>query len=137
MVLAIWSLGTSKRRWLYNQAITLPLASTIFETCGTSPSTSWAAPLATTSEARLDSSPKPPTTGNINPATTTLASRQHQASLMIVTVRGGGVGVRSGGRSGMSYRVTRAFAPQEMATSDGRLPVAGEPITCACVNFAS
>ena len=62
----------------------LPLASTIVDTAGTSPSTSWAEPLATTSEARLDISPKPPTTGNISAAATTLANRQHQASLMIV-----------------------------------------------------
>jgi hypothetical protein len=32
IALAIWSLGTSNRRCEYNQAITLPLASTIVET---------------------------------------------------------------------------------------------------------
>ena len=71
----------------------------IVDTCGTSPSTSWADPLATTSEARLDSNPNPPTTGNISPATTTLASRQHQASLITVTVMGGLVGGCSGMRT--------------------------------------
>ena len=64
--------------------MTLPLASTIVDTAGTSPSTSAAEPLATTSEARLDIRPNPPTTGNISAAATTLASKQHQASLMTV-----------------------------------------------------
>ena len=104
IVLAIWSLGTSNRRCEYSHAMTLPLASTIVETPGTSPSTSWAEPLATTSDARFDISPNPPTTGNISPAATTLANRQHHASLMTVTVAGG----RFGGRSGMPYRVTRS-----------------------------
>ena len=94
MVLAIWSLGTSNRRCEYSHAMTLPLASTIVDTAGTSPSTSAAEPLATTSEARLDIRPNPPTTGNISAAATTLASKQHQASLM--TVAGWSVG-----RSGM------------------------------------
>src|SRR6185369_2283464 len=88
--------------------MTLPLASTMVDTCGTSPSTSAAEPLATTSEARLDSNPNPPTTGNISPATTTLANKQHQASLMTVTVVGGAVG----GCSGMTYRLTRGMTPQ-------------------------
>ncbi len=66
---------------------------------GTSPSTSWAEPLATTSEARFDSSPNPPTTGNISAAATTLANRQHHASLMTVTVVGGRVGGCSGMRT--------------------------------------
>src|SRR5215510_2412030 len=101
MVFAIWSAGTSNRRCEYSHARTFPLASTIVETCGTSPSTSCAEPLATTSEARLDNSPTPPTTGNINAATTTLANRQHQASLITVTVRGGSVGGWVGGCSGM------------------------------------
>ena len=79
--------------------MTLPLASTIVETCGTSPSTNWAEPLATTSEARLDTSPNPPTTGNISPAATTLANKQHHASLMTVTVVGGRVGGCSGMRT--------------------------------------
>ena len=95
MVLAIWSLGTSNRRWLYSHAIVLPLASTIVDTAGTSPSTSWAEPLATTSEARLDSRPKPPTRGNISAAAITLANKMHQASLMTVTAVGGGVDGRS------------------------------------------
>src|SRR5215217_456857 len=82
--------------------MTLPLASTIVDTCGTSPSTSWAEPFATTSEARFDIRPKPPTTGNIRAAATTLARRQHHASLMTVTAVGG----RVGGCSGMVYRVT-------------------------------
>ncbi len=99
MVSAIWSLGTSNRRCEYSHAMTLPLASTIVDTCGTSPSTNCAEPLATTSEARLDISPKPPTTGNISPAATTLASRQHHASLMTVTVVGGRVGGCSGMRT--------------------------------------
>src|SRR6185312_7803275 len=98
MVLAIWSLATSNRRWEYSQAITLPLESTIVDTAGTSPSTSAAEPLATTSEARLDISPKPPTTGNISAAARTLANRQHQASFITVTA--------VGGRSGMPNRVT-------------------------------
>ena len=93
MVLAICSLGTSNRRCEYSQAIELPLASTIVDTAGTSPSTSWAEPLATTSEARLDIRPNPPTTGNISAAATTLANKQHQASLMTV--------VAVEGRSGM------------------------------------
>src|SRR6476620_1129459 len=95
IVSAILSLGTSNRRCEYSQASGLPRASTIVDTAGTSPSTSWADPLATTSEARLDINPKPPTTGNIRPAATTLASNMHQASLMSVTAagarRGGGV----------------------------------------------
>ena len=99
MVLAIWSLGTSNRRCEYSHAMTLPLASTIVDTCGTSPSTSCAEPLATTSEARLDISPNPPTTGNISPAATTLANKQHHASLMTVTVVGGRVGGCSGMRT--------------------------------------
>ena len=57
MVLAILSLGTSKRRWEYSQAMVLPFASTIVDTAGTSPSRSCAEPLATTSEARLEISP--------------------------------------------------------------------------------
>ena len=89
MVLAIWSLGTSNRRCEYSHAMTLPLASTIVETCGTSPSTSWAEPLATTSEARLDTRPKPPDHGKHQRRGTTLANRQHQASLMTVTAVGG------------------------------------------------
>src|SRR6202171_418841 len=93
MVFAIWSLGTSNRRCEYNQAIVLPLASTIVDTAGTSPSTSCADPLATTSEARLDIRPKPPTAGNISAAATTLANRQHHASLMIVTAVGGRSGI--------------------------------------------
>src|SRR3954447_13812902 len=88
--------------------MTLPFASTIVDTCGTSPSTSCAEPLATTSEARLDSNPIPPTNGNISPATTTLASRQHQASLITVTAVGGLVG----GCSGMTYRLTRGMGRQ-------------------------
>ncbi len=84
---------------MYSHAIELPLASTIVDTWGTSPSTSCAEPLATTSEARLDISPMPPTTGNISAAATTLASRQHQASLMTVTDVGGEVGGCSGMRT--------------------------------------
>src|SRR6478735_1951612 len=103
MALAIWSVGTSERRWVYSQAIGLPRASVIVETAGMSPSTNWADPLATTSEARLDIRPIPPTTGNINPAAMTAASRQHHISLMTVTATGG----RVGGCSGMSYRVAR------------------------------
>ena len=99
MVLAIWSLATSNRRWEYSHAMTLPLASTIVDTCGTSPSTNWADPLATTSEARFETRPNPPTTGNINAARTTLANRQHQASLMTVTAGGGGGGGLSGMRT--------------------------------------
>src|SRR5271167_4476967 len=59
IVFAILSVGTSKRRCEYSHAITLPFASTIVDTAGTSPSRSWADPLATTSEARLDISPTP------------------------------------------------------------------------------
>ncbi len=99
MVSAILSLGTSKRRWEYSQAMVLPLASTIVETAGMSPSRSWADPLATMSEARLDIRPTPPTTGNSSAATITLANRQHQASLMIVEP--------AGGRSDMGYSVLR------------------------------
>ncbi len=40
IVLAILSLGTSNRRCEYSQAMVLPLASTIVETAGTSPSSS-------------------------------------------------------------------------------------------------
>ena len=71
MVSAIWSLGTSNRRCEYSQAIALPRASTIVDTAGTSPSTSCAEPLATTSDARLDIRPMPPTTGNISAAVST------------------------------------------------------------------
>src|SRR5690348_5258570 len=77
--------------------MTLPRASTIVVTPGISPSTSCDDPLATTSEARLDTSPRPPTTGNISAAVSTLASRQHQASLISETA--------TGGRSDMVYRV--------------------------------
>src|SRR5208337_5287926 len=69
------------RRWEYNQAIGFPAASSIVETCGTSPSRTCAVPLATTSEARLNDSPIPPATGNTNAAATTPANRQHPASL--------------------------------------------------------
>ncbi len=114
MVSAISSVGTSNRRCEYSQAMGLPSASTIVDTAGTSPSTSCAEPLATTSEARLDTRPTPPTTGNISAAATTLASRQHHASLM-TTVAGG----RFGGGSGMPYRVTRS--PVELPAA-ARLP---------------
>src|SRR6478609_850225 len=100
IVLAILSLGTSNRRCEYSHAMTLPLESTIVDTAGTSPSTSCADPLATTSDARLDIRPIPPITGNSNAATITAASRQHHASLMTVTA--------TGERSDMSYRVTTA-----------------------------
>src|SRR5829696_1774957 len=59
--------------------------STIVDTCGTSPSMSCAEPLATTSAARLDISPMPPTNGNINPANTTPASKQQTANRLTVT----------------------------------------------------
>src|SRR6476659_9474731 len=100
IVSAIWSLGTSNRRCEYSHAMTLPLESTIVDTAGTSPSTSCADPLATTSDARLDIRPIPPITGNSNAATITAARRQHHASLMTVTA--------TGERSDMSYRVTTA-----------------------------
>jgi hypothetical protein len=51
--------------------------------------------LATTSEARFDTKPKPPTTGNISAAATTLANKQHHASLMTVTAVGGRSGMRT------------------------------------------
>ncbi|BBX75841.1 hypothetical protein MSHI_37470 [Mycobacterium shinjukuense] len=53
--------------------------------------------MATTSEARLDISPRPPANGNINAVATTLASRQHPASFTIV--------ITAGGRSGMGTTV--------------------------------
>ena len=99
IVSAILSLGTSKRRWEYSQAMVLPLESTIVETAGMSPSRSCADPLATMSEARLDIRPTPPATGNSSAATITLANRQHQASLMIEEL--------AGGRSNMGYSVLR------------------------------
>ena len=77
----------------------LPLESTIVVTAGMSPSSSWDDPLATMSEARLDISPAPPTTGNSSAATMTLANRQHQASLMIEGP--------AGGRSDMAFSVPR------------------------------
>jgi hypothetical protein len=40
IVLAIFSVGTSNRRCEYSQAMVLPLASTIVDTAGTSPSSS-------------------------------------------------------------------------------------------------
>src|ERR1700733_1802421 len=89
MVLAILSLGTSNRRCEYNQAMVLPFASTIVVTAGTSPSRSCADALPTTSEARLDTSPMPPATGNSRAATMILASRQHPASLAMVTAVAG------------------------------------------------
>ena len=100
MVLAILSLGTSKRRCEYSHAITLPFVSTIVDTAGTCPSMSWAEPLATTSEARLDISPRPPANGNIRAVATTLASRQHPASLRTVRT--------AGGRSAMRTTLTAA-----------------------------
>ncbi len=105
IVLAILSLGTSKRRWVYSQAMGAPLMSTIVDTAGTSPSTSWAEPLATTSDARLDSRPKPPAMGNISAAAITAVNRTHQANLITVTVIGGG-GV---GRSDMGNRVATSL----------------------------
>jgi hypothetical protein len=103
MVLAILSVGTSNRRCEYSHAITLPFASTIVDTAGTCPSRSWAEPLATTSDARLDISPTPPATGNISAVATTLASTQHPASLRIVRA--------TGGRSGMRTRVAAPGHP--------------------------
>ena len=47
----------------------------------------------------MDIRPTPPTTGNISAATMTLASRQHQASLMIEEL--------AGGRSDMAFSVPR------------------------------
>src|ERR1700760_566451 len=91
MVLAIWSVGTSNRRWEYSQAIRFPAASTIVETCGTSPSRICADSSATTSNARLNNSPTPPAIGNINAAATSPANRQHPASLVTAAE----VGVRS------------------------------------------
>src|ERR1700712_2528306 len=82
-----------------------PLTSTIVDTAGTSPSTSWAEPLATTADARLDSRPKPPAMGNMIAAAITAAKRMHQANLMTVTVIGG-VGV---GRSDMGNRVATSL----------------------------
>src|SRR6185437_2563425 len=67
----------------------LPLASTIVVTAGTSPSRSCADALPTTSEARLETRPIPPARGNSNAATMTLASRQHPASLAMVTAVAG------------------------------------------------
>ncbi len=59
------------------------------------------------SDARLDISPRPPTTGKSSAATITLASRQDQASLMIVgTV---------GGRSDMGYSVLSAVRRLSLA----------------------
>src|SRR6201985_1343767 len=91
IVLAIWSVGTSNRRWEYSQAIRFPGASTIVETCGTSPSRICADSSATTSNARLNNSPTPPATGNINAAASSAANRQHPASLLTVAE----VGARS------------------------------------------
>src|SRR2546429_2374323 len=71
----------------------LPFVSTIVVTAGTSPSSSCAEPLATTSEARLDASPIPPTSGNSSAATTTLANAQHPASLATATTVAGGAGM--------------------------------------------
>ncbi len=84
MVLAIFSLGTSNRRCEYSQVMVLPLASTMVVTAGASPSSSCADPLATTSVARLEASPTIPAIGNSIAATSTLASRQHQASFTMV-----------------------------------------------------
>src|ERR1700761_1308020 len=97
MVLAILSLGTSNRRCEYSQAMVLPFASTIVVTAGTSPSSSCAEALPTTSEARLDTRPTPPTTGNSRAATTTLANRQHATSFATV--------MAVVGRSGMATRL--------------------------------
>src|ERR1700739_163507 len=91
MVLAIWSVGTSNRRWEYSQAIRFPAASTIVETCGTSPSRICADSSATTSNARLNNSPTPPAIGKINAAASSAANRQHPASLVTVAE----VGARS------------------------------------------
>src|ERR1700746_2097162 len=105
MVLAILSVGTSNRRCEYSHAITLPFLSTIGHTVGTSPWRSWAEPLATTSDARLDISPNPPASGNISAVATTLANKQHPTSLR--TVRA------AGRRSDMR---TRVAAPRHLAT---------------------
>src|SRR5262249_53737658 len=97
MVLAILSVGTSNRRWEYSHAMTLPFLSTIVDTAGTSPCVSCAEPLATTSDARLDTRPRPPASGNISAVATTLANKQHPASLSSVRA--------AGGRSDMRTRV--------------------------------
>src|SRR5947209_8091973 len=86
--------------------MTLPFLSTIVDTAGTSPCVSWADPLATTSEARLDISPIPPASGNIRAVATTLANKQHPASLRTVRT--------AGGRSDMR---TRLAAPGHLATA--------------------
>jgi hypothetical protein len=119
IVLAIWSLGTSNLRWLYSQAIVLPLASTIVDTAGTSPSTNCAEPLATTSEARLDIRPNPPTSGNISAAATTLANKTHQPSLITVTVVGG----RGDVGSDMDYRVATSLVGSLVTVGMGHIYV--------------
>ncbi len=52
-------------------------------TAGTCPSSSWAEPLATTSEARLDISPSPPA-NRVSAVATTLANRRHPASQTVM-----------------------------------------------------
>ena len=84
MLLEIFSLGTSKRRWSYSQAMGLPAASTMVDTAGTVPSTSSAETLSTVSAARLDANPNPPATGNITPATRTPANAELPASFATV-----------------------------------------------------
>lgn len=59
------------------------------------PSSSWAEPLATTSEARLDISPSPPANGNVSAVATTLANRQHPASFRTVIAAGRRSGMRT------------------------------------------
>ena len=81
----IWSIAAP------GQAIGFPAASTIVETSGTSPSRICADSSATTSKARLNKSPIPPATGNINAAASSAANRQHPASLVTVAE----VGARS------------------------------------------
>lgn len=84
MSLEIRSLGTSKRRCSYSQAKGLPAASTIVDTAGALPSTSSADTLSTASAARLDTYPKPPASGNNNPAMSTAARTHAPASLASV-----------------------------------------------------
>ncbi len=127
MVLAILSLGTSKRRCEYSHAIVLPFASTMVDTAGTSPCSSCADPLATTSEARLDIRPMPPAKGNISAAATMLASRQNPESLSRVSAAGGRSDMRTTVAAPLSRlraaRSKKTFCPRWAGVSPGVEPI--------------
>ncbi len=79
----ILSPGTTVRRpdGAYRYAMGLPAESSMVLICGTCPWASTLETLSTVSPASFDSKPVPPTIGNMRPASSTPAIRQHPPSL--------------------------------------------------------